>query len=169
MLMNHKSRELTINHRISTKTYEKRTLFMQNEPNFKNAEMNVSSALSRRYGDFHILGRRKNEPNTNPIRSQTNPIKANFKAKRTQSKPISSPAFASKTSNNKSLSTSKRSGYPDLSGNHDLRTTLHYRRFTNQKALFAAFYYVFALFCGTIFEENLKKKRNKSHICGLYR
>ena len=86
--MTNKSRKVTLITGFLPITTKNKQLFMQNEPNFKNAEMNVSSALSRRYGDFHILGRRKNEPNTNPIRTQTNPIKANLTQFQSKTNPI---------------------------------------------------------------------------------
>ena len=41
---------------------------MQNEPNFKNEKINVRSFLIRYYANFHPLGHRKNEPNSNPAK-----------------------------------------------------------------------------------------------------
>ena len=49
-------------------------LFMQNEPNFQKVKMNINKVLSRGYEKKTLGERRKNEPKTNPIRTQTNPI-----------------------------------------------------------------------------------------------
>jgi len=77
--------------------------FMQNEPNFRKAQMNLNFYLTKDY-EKRTLGKRgKNKPNTNPIQTQykpnTNPNKANFPAPRgetnpiqSQSNPISNPA-----------------------------------------------------------------------------
>ena len=40
---------------------------MQNEPNLKNAQINVTSFTAVNYANLHPLEHRKNEPNTNPI------------------------------------------------------------------------------------------------------
>ncbi len=53
-------------------------LFMQNEPNFRKVKMNVNKVLTGDYENKTLSGRGKNEPKTNPIRTQTNPIKANL-------------------------------------------------------------------------------------------
>ncbi len=47
---------------------------MQNEPNFLETQINVSPVKTKNYENKRPSGRRKNEPNTNPIQSQTNPI-----------------------------------------------------------------------------------------------
>ena len=51
---------------------------MQNEPNFRKSQMNVNKVLTKDYEEKTLGEHGKNEPKTNPIRSQTNPIKANF-------------------------------------------------------------------------------------------
>jgi len=51
---------------------------MQNEPNSQESQMNVIKALTRDYENKTLGQSGKNEPNTNPIRTQTNPIKANL-------------------------------------------------------------------------------------------
>jgi len=43
---------------------------MQNEPNFKNNQINVTFFTAMNYGNLQHLDRRKNEPNTNPILSK---------------------------------------------------------------------------------------------------
>jgi len=64
----------------------KSTLFMQNKPNFRKSQMNVSKVLTRDYEKRTLGERGKNKPNTNPIQTQykpnTNPIKPNFKGKK---------------------------------------------------------------------------------------
>ncbi len=63
-----KYRESSIRHRESLLTslhlsreLYKSTLFLQNEPNFKNDQMNVSACNKVGYGNFQSLFRRKNE------------------------------------------------------------------------------------------------------------
>ena len=55
---------------------------MQNKPNFLNNQMNINPAMTKPNGNFHLLGRRKNKPNSNPIQTQnkanSKPIKPNF-------------------------------------------------------------------------------------------
>ena len=48
-------------------------LIMQNEPKFKKARMNASSVLTKDYDNWTLGERGKNEPKTNPKRTQTNP------------------------------------------------------------------------------------------------
>ena len=52
--------------------------FMRNEPNFRNAEMNVNKVLTKDYEDFLPRRTRKNEPKTNPIKAKTNPIQTQY-------------------------------------------------------------------------------------------
>jgi len=61
--------------------------FMQNKPNFRKAQMNVTKALTRDYEKKTLGQRGKNKPNTKPIQTQSNPIKANKMPKQTQYKP----------------------------------------------------------------------------------
>jgi hypothetical protein len=44
------------------------TLFMQNKPNFLETQMNINPDMTKHYGNFHLLGRRKNKANSNPIK-----------------------------------------------------------------------------------------------------
>jgi len=55
-----------------SRTLYKSAHFMQNKPNFKDAQMNVSSLITMNYKNFIPLAVQKNKPNSNPI-------KANFK------------------------------------------------------------------------------------------
>jgi len=41
---------------------------MQNKPNLLEMPMNISSFITVDYENVHLLGRRKNKPNTNPIK-----------------------------------------------------------------------------------------------------
>jgi len=65
--------------------------FMQNKPNFQKAQMNVNIVLSRDYEDKTLGERGKNKPNSKPIQTQSNPIKANKMPKQTQYKPKTNP------------------------------------------------------------------------------
>ena len=49
-------------------------LFMQNEPNFRKSQMNVNPYNTTAYENKSNWTLGENEPNTNPIRTQTNPI-----------------------------------------------------------------------------------------------
>jgi hypothetical protein len=60
---------------------------MQNEPNFRKSQVNVSDLLIRGYEQMDTWSIRKNEPKTNPNEPKTNPILANKTPKRTQFKP----------------------------------------------------------------------------------
>jgi len=64
---------------------------MQNKPNFQKAQMNVNKVLSKDYENQRLRRRGENKPNTNPIQSQSNPIKANKMPKQTQYKPKTNP------------------------------------------------------------------------------
>ena len=70
-------------------------LFMQNKANFRDDKMNINTTLTMNYVILSHWLRRKNKPNsnpikpkTNPIKANTNPIKANTNPIQTQSKPI---------------------------------------------------------------------------------
>jgi len=58
-------------------------LFMQNEPNFRKSQMNVSYYIRMDYEKWTLGERGKNEPKTNPKRTQnepkTNPNEPKFK------------------------------------------------------------------------------------------
>jgi len=43
-------------------------LIMQNKPNFLQHLMSISPFITNPYGNYHLLGRRKNKPNSNPIK-----------------------------------------------------------------------------------------------------
>ena len=43
---------------------------MQNKPNFLNTKMFISQVITKRYGNFSLLGRRQNKPNSNPIKAK---------------------------------------------------------------------------------------------------
>jgi len=65
--------------------------FMQNKPNFQKAQMNVSRVSTRDYDKWTLGEHGKNKPNSNPIQTQSNPIKANKMPKQTQYKPKTKP------------------------------------------------------------------------------
>jgi hypothetical protein len=63
-----------INDLRSTKVYvRKNKLFLQNEPNFRKSQMNVTVLLIRKYVQMDTWSIRKNEPKTNPNEPKTNP------------------------------------------------------------------------------------------------
>ena len=58
-----------------SRTLYKSALFSQNKPNFKKAQMNVNSVLTKDYDDIAALRLRKNKPNSKPNKSnQTQPV-----------------------------------------------------------------------------------------------
>ena len=61
-----------VNKRLTTtKAYvRKNKLFLQNEPNFRKSQMNVSALLIKEYVQMDTWSIRKNEPKTNPKRTQ---------------------------------------------------------------------------------------------------
>ncbi|HIJ52450.1 MAG TPA: hypothetical protein HPP66_04770, partial [Planctomycetes bacterium] len=65
--------------------------FMQNKPNFQKAQMNVSRVLTKDCEKKTLGQRGKNKPNSNPIQTQSNPIKANKMPKQTQNKANTNP------------------------------------------------------------------------------
>jgi hypothetical protein len=73
--------------RLRKLTYEKINLFLQNEPNFRKSQVNVSVLLTGEYVQMDTWSIRKNEPKTNPNEPKTNPILANKTTIRTQFKP----------------------------------------------------------------------------------
>ncbi len=70
-------------------------LFMQNEPKFRKVKFNVNKVLTRDYVQLDTWSIRKNEPKTNPKRTQTNPILANKTTIRTQFKPKQTQSIVS--------------------------------------------------------------------------
>ncbi len=86
----------------STKEFvRKNKLFMQNEPNFRKSQVNVTDLMTREYVQMDTWSIRKNEPKTNPIEPKTNPILANKTPERTQFKPKQTQfdPFAENTNN----------------------------------------------------------------------
>jgi len=71
-------------------------LFMQNKPNFQNAQINVNIVLTKDYAEKDTWWSGKNKPNSNPIQTQSNPIKANKMPKQTQYKPKTNPISEAK-------------------------------------------------------------------------
>jgi len=55
-------------------------LFLQNEPNFRKSQVNLSDFITMDYVQMDTWSIRKNEPKTNPNEPKTNP-------KRTQNEP----------------------------------------------------------------------------------
>ena len=90
---------------FSRKKVSLNNLFMQNEPNLRNDQMNVTYLLTTNYGDIRCLQTPENEPNTNPKqtqnkpkRTQSNPNLAHFTTKYTGSaSAVLSAEFASST------------------------------------------------------------------------
>ena len=72
--------------------FDKSPLFMQNKPNFGNSKMNINTTVTMTYVILSHWLRRKNKPNSKPIKPKTNPIKANTNPIQTQSNPISARA-----------------------------------------------------------------------------
>jgi len=60
---------------------------MQNKANFRKAQMNVNSFITKDYIKNDAFAVRKNKPNSNPNKANTKPIKANKMPKQTQNKP----------------------------------------------------------------------------------
>jgi len=73
--------------RLRKITYEIINLFLQNEPNFRKSQVNISDYMTRDYEQMDTWSSGKNEPKTNPNEPKTNPIVANKTPIRTQFKP----------------------------------------------------------------------------------
>ncbi len=54
-------------------------LFMQNKPNFRKAKMNVNIYYTKAYNNEIAFRRRKNKPNSNPIKPNFQKAKMNVK------------------------------------------------------------------------------------------
>ena len=65
---------------------------MQNKPNFRKAQMNLTSLITANYENNRLRGRRENKPNSNPIQTQFIPAQPVAKPEQTQSNPVSNPA-----------------------------------------------------------------------------
>ena len=78
-----------VNKRLTTtKDYvRKNNLFMQNEPNFRKSQVNVTTLLTRNYEQMDTWSIRKKQSQTNPNKPKTNTILANKTPERTQFKP----------------------------------------------------------------------------------
>jgi len=67
---------------------------MQNKPNLPNAQINVSTAITKEYKSVRLCRSAENKPNSNPIQTQfkanSKPIQSQFKANQTQSNPTCS-------------------------------------------------------------------------------
>jgi len=61
---------------------------MQNEPNLQNTPITATSFLEKHYEEYWLYPRSQNKPNSNPIRTQTNPIKPQKPTSKTQTNPI---------------------------------------------------------------------------------
>ena len=72
------------------------TLFMQNEPNFKSAPKALTNCATRTYKRNLDRTPGENEPKTNPIRTQTNPIYRGAAAGEAGTNPISDPCQSAK-------------------------------------------------------------------------
>jgi hypothetical protein len=93
----------------STKVYvRKNILFLQNEPNFRKSQVNLTVFITRNYVQMDTWSIRKNEPKTNPIEPKTNPILDNKTPIRTQFKPKQTQ-FQRKTMSNLTINTRRKS------------------------------------------------------------
>ena len=73
-----------------TKSY---ITFSENKPNSPIVQLNASLFITMIYAISASLTKVKNKPNSNPIQTQSNPMKADFNANQTQSKPIQSQSL----------------------------------------------------------------------------
>ena len=64
----------------------KNKLFLQNEPNFRKSQINLSNYMTRDYVQMDTWSIRKKQSQTNPNKAKTNPILANKTPIRTQFK-----------------------------------------------------------------------------------
>ena len=65
--------------------------FMQNKPNFQKAKFYINKEMAMDYDKKDTWWSGKNKPNSNPIQTQSNPIKANKMPKQTQNKANTNP------------------------------------------------------------------------------
>ena len=56
----------TSDERRATRDKKRATINMQNKPNLPDAQMNVTSTITKHYKNARLLGREKNKPKTNP-------------------------------------------------------------------------------------------------------
>ena len=64
---------------------------MQNKANFQKSQMNVNPYNTTDYENKSNWTLGENKPNSNPIQTQSKPIKANKMPKQTQNKPKTNP------------------------------------------------------------------------------
>jgi hypothetical protein len=64
--------------RLRKITYEIIKLFLQNEPKSRKVKLNVNNVLTKNYEQMDTWSIGKNEPKTNPKRTQTNLIQSQF-------------------------------------------------------------------------------------------
>ena len=93
-LLTNENRESSIQYRLSAIASAKagvsraqKNLFMQNKPNLPNAQMNVSSVLTKDYVNIRLRRRFKNKANQTQFKANSKPIKpkqTQFKPKQTQ-------------------------------------------------------------------------------------
>ena len=69
-------------------TYFQIHSILTNKPNFRDDKMNINTCLTMNYVTLSHWLRRKNKPNSNPIKPITNPIKAKTNPIQTQTNPI---------------------------------------------------------------------------------
>ena len=72
---------------ISVESAKSADIFMQNEPNFKKAENNVSPCMTKEYENFCDFRNGENEPKTKPNEPNSNPNQTQFEANSKPNKP----------------------------------------------------------------------------------
>ena len=103
-------------------------LIMQNKPNFPDDQMNVNKVLTKDYGNISNCKLGENKANSNPIQTQSKPIKANFtsapqqyrRTYATAQREKQKPAKNTKASNGTKL---KESGKPESSSINEKYTS----------------------------------------------
>ena len=65
-----------------------KNLFMQNKPNFPDAQTNITSAITMDYVNIRLRRRRQNKANSKPIKANSKPIKPNFNLLAPRTNPI---------------------------------------------------------------------------------
>jgi hypothetical protein len=75
--------------RLRILTYEIINLFLQNEPNFRKSQMNISTFITKSYEQLTMNNELKNKPKTNPNEPKTNPIHRSVAPGQAGSKPVS--------------------------------------------------------------------------------
>ena len=73
----------------SARTSAQKELIMQNKPDFPDAQMNISSVLTKDYENVPLHRHRQNKPNQTqfkPNQSQSNPIQTQFPQRKNETK-----------------------------------------------------------------------------------